>query len=760
MSDEPKVDRPYAMGLATGLGVVLTAALVLALVDVMHAGGGLVALAALWSMIALPVGLFAGLVLGAGNAQWGVGWIRRGFARLRSEPALDRRAAAILLAGAVVAVVLIAVVAVLSLGLVADVQRKSTGALLLGVVVVGVLPVLALAGLPAYRVARKVTAVVPAVGPLSRVLVLVLLAGFGVIVVGAWVVRTKLDYQALGLGLFVMVGLLPVLAVIIALLAFGPLRGLRERLPRRGVLVAAALGLALLVVPLGLRTPSKATRSAVTERSYVGPRLIKILRTRIDRDGDGHSAFFGGPDCDDGNASVNPNAPEIPGNGLDDNCLNGDAPPIADVQPTPDAGTPLDATPPPSTLSGGKNVLIIFVDTLRFDRLGSAGYLRDGKPLTPRIDTFAKEASSFRRAYAQAPNTPRSVPSFLASRYPSQLQVDRPSSNYPTIADDADFLFEALGAAGMTTIGMSSHFYFCDRKRSPQSCPGVRDAMATNVWQGATEWDNEEAKTIADSNKDIAAPRIVAKATARLDQLAKSGDKFAMLVHLFEPHSTYVPHAGDPEVTARGDERLKHLYDLEVAAVDAYVGKLLDALETSGLAKTTTVVLLSDHGEAFGVHRFAGERQFFHGSTLYDEILHVPFMVRIPGAAPKQIDHVVELVDLAPTVAALFGVKAPASWRGQSLVPLLEGATVPPKAAYAEMQPVSEWNHAAKSMVSADGKWHVVYRISDSAWELYDLEKDPEERTNVFESNATQAAEMQKQLAGWMEGPLAQGGGR
>ena len=132
---------------------------------------------------------------------------------------------------------------------------------------------------------------------------------------------------------------------------------------------------------------------------------------------------------------------------------------------------------------------------------------------------------------------------------------------------------------------------------------------------------------------------------------------------------------------------------------------------------------MSDHGEAFGVHTFGGERQFFHGMTLYNELLHVPLMVRVPGDKPRERDDVVQLIDLAPTIAALFGVKAPASWQGRSLVPALEGKPLPPKPAFAEMLPSKRGITRRKSMVSADGKRHVFHRISDSRWEVYDLDE-------------------------------------
>jgi len=131
-------------------------------------------------------------------------------------------------------------------------------------------------------------------------------------------------------------------------------------------------------------------------------------------------------------------------------------------------------------------------------------------------------------------------------------------------------------------------------------------------------------------------------------------------------------------------------------------------------------------------------------------------MFRIPDATPRTATDVVELIDLAPTIAALFAVKAPASWRGRSLVPALAGKAMPPKPAFGELLPEPKWDHDAKSMVSADGKRHVFYRISDSRWEIYDLEKDPDERTNIADSDPD-AAKLKAELTAWMEGPLAGG---
>jgi arylsulfatase A-like enzyme len=538
--------------------------------------------------------------------------------------------------------------------------------------------------------------------------------------------------------------MLPVVAIAVALVAYGPAAKHRERIPARPAIAFAALVLAALLPLVGLGTPSEATRIKVENESFVGPNVIKLLRSLIDRDGDKHSGFFGGPDCDDSDPDVNPEATEIAENGKDDNCIGGDGKRDTPVKPS-NGGT----TAVKSTLSGGKNLLVIFIDTLRHDRLGFTGYQRDGKSLTPNIDKLAGESVVFEKAFAQAPNTPRSVPSFLGSRYPTQIAYEKGRrTNYPTVLDSNELLFEVLQPKGFKTIGMTSHFYFCDRVKQPDTCQDVFKSMASNIQQGAAEWDNTETVDIGPSNKDISGPRIVKKTSARLEQLAKDSTQFAMLVHFAEPHSTYMVYDEHP-ITERGDASLEQRYDYEILEVDKRVGELLETLDKTGLAKTTTVVLLSDHGEAFGVHRVAGQRMFFHGQTLYRELIHVPLIWRVPGVAPRKATDVVQLIDLAPTVTELFKLEPPAAWQGRSLVPALEGKPLDPKPAYAELVPVPDWEHTARSMITGDGKRHVLL-MDGKTWEIYDLEADPAETKNLADEDPA-AEELKGQLTRWTD---------
>jgi arylsulfatase A-like enzyme len=399
-------------------------------------------------------------------------------------------------------------------------------------------------------------------------------------------------------------------------------------------------------------------------------------------------------------------------------------------------------TPPAAAAALAKdaNVLVIMIDTLRADRLGVAGYRRDDASLTPSLDGLVAQGAWFTRAYAQAPNTPRSMPSFMTSRYPSVVAVDKLFKNYPRVADENLMLFEVLREAGLTTLGYASHFYFRD---------------AQNFVQGFDLYDNEGALDIGPGNRDIAAPRIVPKVTAKLAELGQSRQRFAMWVHLFEPHSTYVEHEGR-RITERGTASLVQKYDYEIAFTDEWVGRILAALDTSGLAGNTIVVIASDHGEAFGVHSFAGQKMFFHGQTLYDELLRVPLILRVPGAAPTRSDAVVELIDVAPTLLDALGLPIPPSFMGRSLVPALRGEALPPRPAFAELIPYPSWDHEGRAVMAGDGRWKLFDRVSDNRKELYDLVADPEERKDLYRASADRARELEDLLLDFQDRLKAQ----
>ena len=489
--------------------------------------------------------------------------------------------------------------------------------------------------------------------------------------------------------------------------------GARPGIAARDRVIAAAAGLAA-----GARLPEGSPAlEAVADHGWGLRALLATARHLTDHDGDGFSARFGGGDCDDTRADVYPGAEDIPGDGIDQDCEGGDAKPVAAApKAAASDGAPLAPIRPRADGFKG-NILIVTIDAFRADRLGVAGYSRPpGHSLTPTLDALAARGAYFRRVWSQAPNTPRSFPSIVTGRYPTDIAFDKPTVNYPNLLPANQTVFQILAATGLKPIGIFSHFYFtADR----------------GISRGFAEWSNDGAGTIAESNKDSASPRIVPRVIERLKTAAAKHERFVLWTHLFEPHSSYMPHKEFP-LSLSGVPGLMEKYDYEIAFADLWVKKLFDEVKALGLDKNTAIIVCADHGEAWGEHK-----EYFHGTDLFDEQTRVPLIIAIPGQGPRVINDEVELVDVAPTLLDLVGAPIPVTMSGRSLLPLIDGEALPPAPIFAEQMPATAWPHQAAMMVDGDHK--LIHRISDRRWELYDLKRDPGEKTNLAASPADAA---------------------
>jgi hypothetical protein len=489
------------------------------------------------------------------------------------------------------------------------------------------------------------------------------------------------------------------------------------RLPTRLLRPLCAV-VVLVLLYAGSAIPDSSPSYAAVGESGLGLRFgLKLARRLTDADGDGHSARFGGGDCDGSRADVYPGAEDIPGDGVDQNCEGGDAPLAAAVAPAPAPAKLAKRTAEKASAFTG-NVLILGVDATRADRLGVAGYGRPaGRSLTPNLDALARRGAYFRRVWAQAPNTPRSFPSFVTSRHPSEIAWQKRSLNYSPLLPSNRTFFEPMAAAGMQLIGIFSHFYFTPDR---------------GISAGFAEWSNDGAKSIADSNKDIAAPRIVPRVLERLKKAAGTGERFLLWTHLFEPHSSYMPHPEFP-TTLSGVPGLEEKYDYEIAFADLWIGKILATLDETGLAGNTAVVAFGDHGEAWGEHN----RIYFHGQNLTEEQLRVPLIVAVPGKKPVVSDDEVGLVDVGPTLLDLLGIEPPKVLRGRSLLPAIEGDALPPRPVFAELLPSTATPDHHVAMIDRGKK--LVHKVTERRFELYDLVADPGQKKNLAEDPAHKA---------------------
>lgn len=351
------------------------------------------------------------------------------------------------------------------------------------------------------------------------------------------------------------------------------------------------------------------------------------------------------------------------------------------------------------------DVMLITVDALRADHLGAFGYRR--RPTTPHIDQLATHSVRFTRAYAQAPHTSFSVASMLTGKY------------FPTLA--------RLAPA---------------EKHDPITSPLRQYGWRTAAFYPPAVFyvDAQKLKAYADTNFAFEYIKFeYLEAQKRVDQvihfyeLEKPKRSFVW-VHFFEPHEPYVAHPEFPFGASDMDR-----YDSEIAYADAAIGRLLDWVKEH--RPHTIVVLAADHGEEFDEH---GGR--YHGSSLFEEQVHVPLLISVPGVSARDVDRPVELIDIAPTVLNLLDIPVPARMRGTDLGPWL--ATPPAPAsrlppAFAELED--------KRMVVRDEE----KLICDLNWGFcayYDLAKDPGEKQNRADEYPDRVASLRGVLDDWLDG--------
>jgi len=390
----------------------------------------------------------------------------------------------------------------------------------------------------------------------------------------------------------------------------------------------------------------------------------------------------------------------------------------------------------PTAKPTARNLLLVTIDTLRADHVGAYGYARSQASF---VDEVARSGVTFEHAYAAAPITLPSHATLMSGRYPpghgsrdNGMQV---SKTVPTMA--AELKAHGFRTAAFVAAFPLDHQFGLDRgfdvysdrlPRGPDGKP-LNERPASQVVDEAIAWLRTGRMDAPSASPQPPAPT---SAAASPQPRAPSPDRFFLWVHVFEPHAPYGDASDRRPVLDR--------YDQEIGVANRELMRLLGSID----ARDTLVIVAGDHGEAFGEH---GE--FSHSIFIYDTTLRVPLAMSGPGIDSNRrratndeprttIARPVTLADVAPTAMRLLGFTMPDA-DGIDLSPALAGQALPRRELYAEsFAPLMEFGWAPLRAIRS-GPWKFIAAPKP---ELFDIDHDASEQTNVANSQPTVAREL------------------
>jgi choline-sulfatase len=387
----------------------------------------------------------------------------------------------------------------------------------------------------------------------------------------------------------------------------------------------------------------------------------------------------------------------------------------------------------PSPSAKPPNIILITLDTTRADRMGFLGSKRG---LTPNLDALARQSVVFTRAYAQIPLTTPSHAVLLTGTYPQFNHLD---GLVQPLRPELPYLPDLLHQHGYHTAAFVGSMVL---DPATNAAPGFDrgfdfyDADFHNPQPGEDRYQSLERRA-----EDVANHAMVWLSHHQQTP-------FFIWLHFYDAHEPYDPP--EPFKTQYASEP----YDGEIAYTDSVLGSVLEVLKRHGLYQNTAIAIAADHGEAFGEH---GER--WHGMFLYDETIHVPLLLKLPGEkfAGQRVDARVALADVAPSLLQTARVPIPAAMQGQSLFPLIDatkpgvgkqnanrGKKPPDRAIY------SETNYAHRVFGWSELRsWRVEKYLYVQApkKELYDQLSDPDALKNLAPTAKAVADTLDGQLS-------------
>ncbi len=427
-----------------------------------------------------------------------------------------------------------------------------------------------------------------------------------------------------------------------------------------------------------------------------------------------------------------------------------------------------------------QNVALVTIDCLRADHLSCCGY---AKKTTPNLDDFAQKGALFTQAIANGSSTPTSFPSILTSTYPLMYP------DYPHISRFRTIISEVLKEIGYKTAGFhsnpyTSRYYHYDRgfEVFEDFLPLHTDENSANKAIRSITRKNEKLlafvrklyRPLKDAKKRTKPMALPYKRASVINQkailwLKKNPSRFFVWLHYMDTHHPFVPPnefcmsnaqmikraqyiiRKNPSIVSRNDlQNIIDLYDGTIMYVDHILGELFQEFHRLGIFDNTFFIITADHGEEFREHG-----GFSHTAKLYDELIHVPLLLRAPGIpANATIGEQVSLLDLAPTILDYLGLPKCQGFQGNSLLPVTAdtrnvrvGKGVISETRTKKGKVALSANEGCRLVSYRTKKWKYIFNEEGNHRELYDLENDQCEAENLCDKEKAIARKLEKKVA-------------
>ena len=403
------------------------------------------------------------------------------------------------------------------------------------------------------------------------------------------------------------------------------------------------------------------------------------------------------------------------------------------------------------------NLIVIGIDTLRADHLGAYGYYRN---ITPNIDEFAMQGILFKNTFSHSSSTLPSFATLFTSLYPTQHKAQIKNFIRP-LDEKHTTLAEILKGNGYKNAAF------------------VGDGQLDYNFGLSQGFDIYEGNSCLYERNDIYEDKCLEESIDNALKWVKGNkdEKFFLFFHSYVTHHPYMlpnekyliseddniskdyPIINDPMFISVEllnkinsgelaiDDRLRDyivdVYDGAILYMDQGIGYFLKEIENMDLMNDTLIIFISDHGEEFMEHGIIG----WHGHTLYDELIHVPFVLRGPELKRNVVDKEVRLIDIMPTLLSILDIKANKNFEGIDIMNYIDEKD------NVLIFSALEYDSSNKPVKIAvrEGNFKLIYNFLNKKFELYDLSKDKKEMNDLSNVNKKKVNELKVKLFEWYD---------